>query len=116
LQLDSDSLFDLPQSPHSKLQKGQHDEQTIHQKQQGRRKMQALLEQQFVEGKPCIFTIPAILFSAIIFTGIKISSLSQQQKLSVFSISVNGFPVLNAISSGLDLIKLVNLAGNFKLS
>jgi hypothetical protein len=42
--------------------------------------------------------------------------LSQQQKLSVFSISVNGFPVLNAISSGLDLIKLVNLAGNFKLS
>jgi hypothetical protein len=98
------------------LKKGQHDEQTTHQKQQGSKNMQPLLEQPFVKGKPCILTIPAILFSAIIFTGIKISSLSQQQNRSVFSISVNGFPVFNVISSGLDLIKLVNLAGNFKLS
>ena len=108
----------MQQSPHSKEQKGQQDEQSKqgkeHQQQARRRK--ALFEQPLSEGKPCIFTIPAILFSGIIFTGIKISSLSQQQNFSVLSISINRFPVSNLISSGLDLIKLVNLASNFILS
>jgi len=119
LQHPLDSLSDLQQSPHSQEQKGQQDTQSkkgIENQQQGRRR-QALLQQQlFSAGKPCIFTIPAILFSAIIFTGIKISSLGQQQNFSVLSISVNRFPVFNVISSGFDLIKLVNLACNFRLS
>ena len=62
-------------------------------------------------------TIPVILFSLIILTGIAISSFSMQQILSFLNIfCIYGIPVSKDISSELDLIKLLNFAINFILS
>jgi hypothetical protein len=87
LQQPLDLSLEFPQSPHSQEQKGQ-EKIKAGKKQQGK-KRQAQELQPLSPGNPCIFTIPAILFSSIILTGIKISSLSQQQNFSFLSISVN---------------------------